>query len=194
MSEPLAGMARLDRAVNASLLLAFVCLKLGDRAGLFAFDARVRANGGVVAGLRGFSALQRQAAQIDYSTEETNFTVGLTALAGRLERRSLIVLFTDFPDTVSAEMMVEHVGRLLKRHIVLFVAMNDEELESLVEAEPLTAADVSRAVTAGVLLRERQAVLTRLRHLGVEVLEAPLARIGPRLVDAYLDLKRRNVL
>jgi uncharacterized protein (DUF58 family) len=194
MSEPVAGLPRLDRAINAALLLAFVSLKLGDRAGLFAFDARVRASSGAVAGVRGFTALQKLAATLDYSVEEANFTLGLSTLGGKLERRSLVVVFTDFPDTTGAELMIENVGRLLSRHVVLFVAMRDEELETLVRADPRTAADVSRAVTAAALLRERETVLARLRRMGVEVLEAPLDRIGPELVNSYLELKRRNVL
>lgn len=194
MSEPLAGQPRLDRALNAALLLAFVSLKLGDKAGIFAFDSRPRVASGVVSGVRGFSALQHVAASIDYSAEETNFTLGLSTLSGQLERRSLIVIFTDFPDSVSAEMMVENVGRLLKRHIVLFVALRDVELEALARHAPATPEDVSRAVTAGTLLAEREQVLKRLRHIGVEVLDAPLEQIGPELVSAWLALKQRNVL
>ena len=56
------------------------------------------------------------------------------------------------------------------------------------------AEDVSRAVTAAGLLRERRLVLTRLRHLGVHVIEAPAAETGPALVNAYLDFKRRSLL
>ena len=189
MSEPLGGQPRLDRALNAALLLAFVSLKMGDRAGLFAFDSKVEAASGVVSGVRGFTALQHLAAAIDYSTEETNFTLGLSTLAGRLERRSLIVMFTDFPDSISAEMMIENVGRLMKRHLV-----RDVDLEGMTRAEPRTPQDVSRAVTADTLLRERDGVLFRLRRLGVEVLEAPLNALGPELVSAYLALKQRNVL
>jgi hypothetical protein len=49
-------------------------------------------------------------------------------------------------------------------------------------------------VTAAALLRERRHVLHRLRHIGVEVLEAPIDQLGTGLVSAYLDLKQRNVL
>ena len=84
MSEPLAGQSRLDRALNAALLLAFVSLKLGDKAGVFAFDSKPRIASGVVSGVRGFNALQHVAAGIDYSMEETNFTLGLSTLAGQL--------------------------------------------------------------------------------------------------------------
>ena len=81
--------------------------------------------------MRAFPALQRLAAQLDYSVEETNFTLGLTQLAGDIEHRSVIILFSDFSDTTSAELMLENVAQLLKRHIVLFVVFRDEELESM---------------------------------------------------------------
>ena len=42
MSAPAAGLPRIDRAINAALLLAFVSLRMGDRVGLFAFDSRPR--------------------------------------------------------------------------------------------------------------------------------------------------------
>jgi uncharacterized protein (DUF58 family) len=194
MSEPVAGLPRVDQAINASLLLAYVSLKIGDRVALYAFDDRPRQVSGLVSGVRAFPLLQRLAAKVDYSAEETNFTLGLTSLVGRLQRRALVVVFTDFADTTSAELMIENVGRLLDRHLVLFVAFRDEELEALVEAEPRTPDDVSRAVTAANLLKERELVLTTLRRMGVEVLDAPSAQLGPAVLSAYLDLKRRNRL
>ena len=194
MSEPAGGAPRVDRALNAALLLAFVSLKMGDRVGLFSFDGKVGVSSGAVTGVRGFAALQRVAAGIDYSEEETNFTLGLATLGGTLERRSLIVIFTDFPDSVGAELMLENLQRLAQRHLILFVALRDEELEAMVRAEPKEPADVSRAVTAAALLHEREIVLARVRRLGAQVVEAPVDRIGPELVSAYLDLKRRNRL
>jgi uncharacterized protein (DUF58 family) len=194
MSEPVSGLPRVDQAINASLLLAYVSLKIGDRVALFAFDDRPRHASGLVSGVRAFPLLQKLASKVDYSAEETNFTLGLTTLAGRLQRRALVVVFTDFADTVSAEMMVENVGRLLDRHLVLFVAFRDEELETLVAAEPMEVDDVSRAVTAANLLKERELVLTKLRRLGVHVIDAPNARMGTAVLSAYLDLKRRNLL
>jgi uncharacterized protein (DUF58 family) len=185
---------RVDRAVSAALLTAYVALKDGDRVGLFSFDSHPRAASPPISGERAFATLQRVAAAIDYSTSETNYTLGIATLAAGLSRRALIVVFTEFADTISAELMLGAVGALLKRHLVLFVVLKDEELEALAAAEPNTPEDVSRAVTAAGLLRERRLVLTRLRHLGVHVLEAAAADTGPSLVAAYLDFKRRGLL
>lgn len=194
MCEPLAGLPRIDRAINAALLLAFVSLKMGDRVGLFSFDARPQIATGATVGAQSFSLIQRLAAKIDYSTSETNYTLGLTTLAGQLERRSLVVVFTEFTDATNAELMVENVSRLLRRHLVLFVAMRDEELETIARAEPKEPADVSKAVTAAALLREREVVITRLRRLGVHIVDVPADGLAPALVNQYLDLKRRDLL
>jgi uncharacterized protein (DUF58 family) len=194
MSEPLHGMPRVDSAVSAALLTAFVALKQGDRIGLFAFDARPRASSKVVSGPGAFGLLQRVAAGIDYSPQETNYTLALATLAGGLKRRTLVILFTEFTDTVSAELMLAALGPLLGRHLLLFVVLRDAELEDFTAAEPHTADDISRAVSAAALLQERRLVLTRLRHLGIEVVEASAAEAGPAVVKAYLDLKRRGRL
>lgn len=194
MCEPLAGVPRVDRAVSAALLTAWVALRDGDRVGFFGFDAHPRVTSGTVSGGRAFPLLQRVAAGIDYSQNETNYTLALATLATGLNRRSLIVIFTDFADTISAELMLGAVGTLLKRHLVLFVVLRDEELEAFAAAEPLGSDDVTRAVTAASLLRERRLVVTRLRHLGVHVIEARHEEAGPALLNAYLDLKRRSML
>jgi uncharacterized protein (DUF58 family) len=70
--------------------------------------------------------------------------------------------------------------------------MRDEELEDLISAEPKIADDVTRAVIAGSLLRERDLVVARLRRLGVEIVDARARDVGPALLDRYLELKRRS--
>jgi uncharacterized protein (DUF58 family) len=194
MCEPLLGTPRIDRAINASLLMAFVSLKMGDRVGFYGFDVRPRLFSGAVSGAHAFPFLQRIAARLDYSNEETNYTLALTQLGAALERRSLIVVFTDFADTTSAQLMLENVGRLIKRHLLLFVVFRDEELDVIERRDPVDPEAVSRAVTAGALLRERDLVIARLARLGAHIVDAPAASVGPALLSAYIDLKRRDLL
>ena len=194
MSEPVAGISRLDRVVSAMLLTAWVALKLGDRVALQAFDSRPRIASGLVSGAAAFGALQRLAARIEYSSEETNYTFALTTLAAKLTRRSMIVLFTEFTDLTSAEFMVRAAGRLLQTHLLLVIVLRDVELESVIAHAPESAEDVTRAVTAAALLRDRLMVLTRLRHLGAHVIESGHDEVASRLVEGYVDLKRRNLL
>lgn len=194
MSDPVGGIPRVDRAVSAALLTGWLALKLGDRVALHAFDSRPRIASGFIGGAGAFPELQHLAAGIDYSGEETNYTFALTTLAARLTRRSMIVLFTEFTDPTSADFLVRAVARLLKTHLVLVVVLRDDELEAIVDAAPASSLDVTRAVTAAALLRDRRLVLTRLRHLGVHVIESPYDAVAERLVEGYVDLKRRSLL
>jgi uncharacterized protein (DUF58 family) len=194
MSEPVAGIARVDRCVSAMLLTAWIALKLGDRVSINAFDSRPRLLSGLVSGGGAFAELERMAAQIDYSADETNYMFALTTLAARLTRRSMLILFTEFTDTVSADFMLRSIRTLVKTHLVIVVVLRDEELEAIAAAQPQKADDVTRAVTAAALLKERRVVITRLQHLGVHVVESEYDKVSEGLVQSYLDLKKRDLL
>lgn len=194
MSEPIDGLPRLDRALSAALVTGWTALKLGDRVSLLGFAARPETTSPTVSGTAGFTILQQAAAGLDYRAEETNYTLAMITLAARLRHRALIVIFTDFADPTSAELLLRAAGPLIERHMVLFVVMRDNELEMLADAEPGDSLDVSRAVAATALLRQRAVVITRLRRLGGFVVEAPHEAIGTKLLDSYLDMKRRSLV
>lgn len=194
MCEPIAGLPRVDRCVSALLLAAWVALKLGDRVAINAFDSRPRLTSGLVSGGGAFSEVERIAAGIDYSADETNYTFALTTLAARLTRRSMIVLFTEFTDTVSADFMLRALRRLVETHLLVVVVLRDEELERIAAAQPQDADDVTRAVTAAALLKERRIVIGHLQHLGVHVVESEYDQVNERLVQSYLQLKKRDLL
>jgi uncharacterized protein (DUF58 family) len=194
MCETLDGLPRLDHAINAALHLAYAALREGDQVGVFAFDEVPRAAALAQSGPAAFAGVQRLLAGIDYSTAETNFTLALATLAGQLRRRSLIVLFTDFADMTGAELMLEHVAGLLGRHVVLFVAFHDAELEALAAAPPATAEAIARAVVAAALLRERELVIARLHQLGIDILQAPARAAGGALIGRYLAVRQHDRL
>jgi uncharacterized protein (DUF58 family) len=192
MREPLAGIPKIDHAINAGLLLGYTSLKGGDRVGLFGFDARPRRYAAPLGGPQQFARLQRLAADLDYAAEETNFTLGLADLMSRLSRRSLIILMTEFIDTVTAELMLDNVARLSQRHLVLFVSLQDPDLDATIDARPQSFAGVARSVVADELRRDRLIVFERLRRLGVSCLEAPHQNVGADLINRYLAIKQRE--
>jgi uncharacterized protein (DUF58 family) len=194
MAEPLEGLPRLDHAVSSALLLGYVGLKLGDRVGMYGFDRVARAWAEPQGGLGAFPRLSALSAQLAYSPEETNFTLGLTELSTRLRRRSLVVVFTDFTDTVTAELMLENLQRLARRQLVVFVALRDVAMDALALAPPRRLTGLYQAVTAAELVRERELVLARLRRMGIACVDAAPGHVSSRLVNRYLDIKRRELI
>ena len=194
MREPIGELARLDHSINAGLLLAWLALRSGDLVGTYSFDARPGRFLKPARGMTRFRYVQQISADLAYSTDETNFTLGLTSLYAQLDRRTLIVLFTDFVDTVTAELLVENVQRLARRHLVVFVALRDALLADTFAARPDSVRQIGRAVIAHDLLRDRSVVLEKLQRLGVRCLDVPAARLSMALLNEYIRIKQRDLL
>ncbi len=194
MCEPIEGLPRIDRAVSAALLTAYITLKSGDQTSLFSFAAKPELSTPFLSDSRNFYRLQQDAATIDYRYQESNYTLALSALSGRLKRRSLIIIFTDFTDPTAADLMLEAAGRLIDKHLVLFVVLEDKELSDIIDRQPETSEDVARSVTAQSLLDQKKLVVTRLQHMGIDVIEGAHENIGTRLINSYLKIKQRGQL
>jgi uncharacterized protein (DUF58 family) len=194
MCEPVDGLPRIDRAVSAALTCGYVALKGGDKVALFGFARRPQLMTPFIGDARAFHRLQSAAAGLDYESAEPNFTLALATLTAKLQRRSMVIIFSDFTDPTAAELMVESLGRLVNKHLVLFVTMADSEVEDMVAAPPGDIATLARAVTADSLAQQRKLVLQRLRRLGIDVLEAPWENIGPRLIDRYLAVRASEAI
>ena len=194
MVEPVDGLPRLDHAINAGLLLAWISLQGGDLVGLFGFDEALRQYQQPRRGISNFVRLQRASAGLDYHHTETNFTLGLAELSARLKRRALVVLFTEFIDTVTAELLVEATARIARHHVVVFVTLRDAVLHGIAEAPPDRFQDVAKAVIAYDFLRERNTVFERLARLGVHCLDVPSRNLPVGLINRYLLIKQRGLL
>jgi uncharacterized protein (DUF58 family) len=194
MAEPIEGLPRLDHAIHAGLLLGWISLRSGDYVGSFGFDSQVRQYMQPSRGLPYFIKLQSGSSQLDYRTEETNFTLGLAELNFKLKRRALVVLFTEFIDTTTAELLLESLNRMVNRHAVIFVTLRDPLLPGIIDAQPERFRDLAEAVVAHDLLRDRAVVLERLTRMGVHCLEVPPRGLAVNLVNRYLTIKGRGLL
>ena len=194
MAEEIDGIPKLDRGFQALLLLGYVSLKAGDRVGFCAFDARTRAFVAPSSGFGVIGRIQRTFAPLDYSPEETNFTLALTELGGRLRRRSLVVVVTDFVDTVTAGLMIENLGRLAKRHLVVFAALGNPAVQEQFEQPAQDIEAAARSVLAHEMMRERRSVMSQLSRLGVLCIETSAQRLDSTLVSRYLAIKHRDLI
>ena len=194
MGEPLDGLPRLDHAIHAALQLGYLCLRAGDRVGMFAFADKPQEALLPRPGVHALQAIQNRMAALAYSPAESNFTLAMTELLQRLRRRTLVVLFTDFVDSVTAQLMLRNVHWLARRHLLLFVAMRDPLLSQLVDREPADIDGVHRAVIADEIRHERLLVLEELRRAGAQILDVEVKDLEPGLVARYLQLKRKEMV
>ena len=194
MAEQVGGFTKLDRAINAALAMCWAGGLAGDLVGFYSFDSRPRLFQPALPGRTAFPRLQTICADLAYETQETNHTLGLTHLSGRLKRRSLIVIFSDFVDSITAELMIENMQVLARHHFIVYVALRDPVLAKLVEPEETTLDAIARSVAARQIVQERRAVMEKLSRLGVLCLDSTPEALTSDLIARYIEIKSREMI
>ena len=194
MTAPAGDLVKLDHAVNAALMLAWVAQAFGDRVGLMTFDDRVT----------NFIKPERGTAQLHVITEalyaikasyvEPDFGHAMTHLALRIGRRSMVVVLTDLQDPNASRELVAHCLRLAARHLVLVVAMSDPEVLAARDAPVTTSARAYQWAAAEEFVASRRESFELLRRGGVLGLDVVAGNLSPALVERYLELKERALL
>ncbi|MEL6953565.1 MAG: DUF58 domain-containing protein [Pseudomonadota bacterium] len=194
MAEEIDGIPKIDHAVTAALATAWAAAIGGDLVGYYSYEVRPRGFFVPEPGRAAFARMRSWTADLDYVTRETNHTLALTELNARCKKRSLIIIFTDFIDTTSAELLIENIGLIAKRHLVVFVAIRDTSVEKLVEHAPEDMDGVAMLVAANQSIAERRLVLERLSRLGVTIIDAKPKAITAKLISTYLEIKARELI
>jgi len=194
MTAPAGDLDKLDHAVNAALMLAWVAQAFGDRVGLMTFDDRVT---NFIKPERGPAQLRRitealYAIRPDYV--EPDFGHALTHLSLRVGRRSMIVILTDLQDPEASKELVAHALRLAARHLVLVVAMSDPAVLSARDAPITTSSRAYEWAAAEEFMATRRESFELLRRGGVLGLDVVAGNLSPALVERYLELKERALL
>ncbi len=194
MREEIEGLPKIDHAVTAALATAWAAALGGDLVGFFAYDSKPSIFVAPEPGRTAFAHLRRRTADLDYVSVETNHTLALTELNARTPKRSLIIIFSDFVDTTTAELLLENITVLSKRHVVVFVILRDPAFEEMVETAPQNMDNVAELVSAGQTLAERRLVLERLAALGVTIVDTKPGAVTAELISTYLDIKARELI
>lgn len=187
-----AGPTRLDHVVDVVILLAQLAAIRDDRVGVLAFSDKVLR---WVPPAKGRAAVRRIVDEIfdlEPSEAESDYAAAFAHLRIHQRKRALVVTFTDMLSEASSRIVSAELRRTAQRHVPLCVTLRDLGLDALAGALPETAESAFRAAAADDLLTEREAALDRLRDGGVHVVDADPRRIGPPLVEKYLDLRSRT--
>jgi uncharacterized protein (DUF58 family) len=184
------GVKKLDVAMTPLLDLAAVSLRRGERVGLLVFDSRPRVWLPPRPGLQQLQRMIAMLAKLPEQEEPTSYLRAIAQLEARQRKRSLVVVFTDFTDEVSAQELYAGLAALARRHVLVFAAVADAHLGRIFDERESTSEPVlfQRAV-AGELLLERRRTLAGIERLGVIAVDAEPHKLSGPLIRRYLELR-----
>jgi uncharacterized protein (DUF58 family) len=179
---------RLDTAFEASLLLAALASRAGDRVDFLAYDRRVR---GRVQGAQGAELLSRMVdamALIEPELIETDWAAVPAQVRAITSQRALVVLITSVDAAGASTGLLSALPQLTRRHTVVVASVTDPAALQASLARG-TREEVYRAAAAERAMLDVARVSAAIRQLGAEVVTGSPADLPPALADRYIALK-----
>jgi len=186
--------SKLDWAVNAALYLAYVAAMKDDHVGLAVFDEEIRALLPPTKGRRQLPQISRCLYRAAASRLESDYSTAFSAISRCLQRRSLIVLFTDIVEPDVSRNLLDHMRMLAPRHLPLCIAMEDENVTGILDRYPEAVDHVYEKAVAVELRRDTAKAIAILERGGGIALTAPPGALSLAAAEKYLSIKARGAL
>jgi uncharacterized protein (DUF58 family) len=183
------GVPRLDHAMDAAMALTTVATRLGDRAGLVAFSAGVRATVPPRGDRAQLSRITTAMFTLEPDLTESAYDEVFGRTVAMQRRRSLLVLLTELASEALPETLIPALPLLLRHHLVVVASVRDPEVEQWRVGIPADAGAAYRAAGAVTVRRARDRTADLLRRTGAFVVDATPDELAGTLADTYLDIK-----
>jgi uncharacterized protein (DUF58 family) len=194
MTPRLGGLRKFDYAIAAALSVCGLASLAGDRIGLLAFASDVVEHIPARSGAAHMRGLTDRVYDLEPRFEEADYARAFTYFARRQSKRSLAIFFTDIFDPVASAATLANLFRLTPRHLAVCVLVNDAAVQHALETEPLTLREAYEAGVAAELAVARRTTAALLAQRGIIVIDVPASQLSVALINAYVDVKSRNLL
>ena len=186
--------SKLDHACTTAVALAQLALFSGDRVGLLAYGQSIQQRLLPGRGAAHLRQLIESLAQVHAESGEADH-LRATAVLNRLQpRRSLILWVTDLAETALRPEVIDGAMQLLRRHVLLFVAMAQPEVESIAQGRPKNLEEMFLAAAAQEMAARRELLLARLHEHGALTLDLNPEALTSSVLNQYLTVKERAMV
>jgi uncharacterized protein (DUF58 family) len=194
MAARVEQITRLDHAVNAAVLISYVCNRMEDKTSILAFDTAVDKGLPTGRGAAHLRAITAYVTQLEAEYRHTDYLALAASLRRRLHHRTLILILTVLPEREERHDLLRAVDMLAPQHLPLFVALTDRDLRAQAEILPADRDELARTLVARDLHLGRAELTRELRARGAMVVESTAIDWGVDAVNAYIEIKRRQML
>jgi len=192
MSRDIEGMTRLDHSINASLHLAYVALRLGDRVGLYGFDETSRRWSAPRPDMVTLQHLVQEAQHLPYTLNVTDFRHASITMRQHLRRRSILFIFTELDPLSIDNGLLLALAPLHKKHQINVVTLRSTSAPPL--GQDVQEDRIDTLLHHDLLQQQRDAALQSLRKRGIHVIDVPADTLSTALLMRYQDIKQRGLV
>jgi len=186
--------SKLDYACSTAVALAQLALYSGDRVGLLVYGQHVQQRVLPARGPAHLRMIVEALAQARAEASEADHLRATATLNRWQPRRALILWITDLAETAMRPEVIDGATQLLRRHVLLFVAMAQPDVEAIAKGRPKDVEQMFRAAAAQELVTRRELLLARLREQGALTFDLDPDKLTSAVLNQYLRVKERAMV
>lgn len=194
MKMPFDGMSLLDYSINAALMLANISIKRQDKAGLWTFEKKsdvfLKADNKMLQVRKIVDALYH----IDTNFKESNYQYVLTDSLKKIQKRSLLILFTNFETLDALKRQLPYLRALAKKHVLLTIIFENTLLNDVHNRKINSTKDIYIQTIASKFVHEKQLIIQELQMHGIKTVYTKPADLSVNLLNKYLEIKRQEII
>ena len=194
MKMPFDGMSLLDYSINAALMLANISVKRQDKAGLFTFEKKtdvfLKADNKPLQVRRIVDALYH----IETNFKESNFEYVLSDSLNKIQKRSLLILFTNFETVDALKRQLPYLRALAKKHVLLCIIFENTLINTIQYRKIQSTKDIYTQTIAQKFVHEKQLIIQQLQMHGIKTIYTKPADLSVNLLNKYLEIKKQEII
>jgi uncharacterized protein (DUF58 family) len=197
--------SHLDWAVSTASVISEISAFNKDRVGFMCFDSTVQKF--LQPGNNNSKVILNSIYDVQPNEKASNYKAALSFFDGRVKKRSLICIFTNFNNEAEVKNLASGLDIILRKHAVMIVLLEDPNLKFNYENKNCTkkieyisdekenknkykqAEDIYMDVAKQHIKKEKEELIYKLKKKGVAFVYAPPEDLAFKSIVAYMNLK-----
>lgn len=188
------GVTKLDHVLDALLMLTHAAAVAGDMVGLLVYSDTVRRYIPPRKGRNQVGMIIEAVHDLVAEPVESDPVAAFAYLSSHWNRRSLMVIFTDFEDEDRARDLLAGFQPLARKHLAVIARVQDPRLDEVLDAPVTNEREMYLRSSAALLTRERTSAQALVAASGIHNLQAEPQDLAAALVNFYMVVKERSML
>lgn len=194
MKMPFDGMALIDYAINASLVMANISMIKHDKAGLITFSDKIHSylypdkNKAHIH--RFLELLYNQ--ETDFA--ESSYELLYTFARKKISQRSLLMIYTNFESMSSMSRQLDYFKRLSRHYVVVVIFFKNTGIRDLIDRPVKSVEDIYIKTIAEKFDFEKKLIVREFKKYGIYSILTEPANLTVNAINKYLELKSMGAI
>lgn len=184
----------IERSIITADILIMLANRQGDRAGLAAFDDKVKSFIPADTGMSHLTRCRKTLIELQTGKSPSDYREMFQFLAGNIHRRSMILILADLDDPYSSENFTLYSSILSNKHIVCAVCPVSPGTVPLYSREVGSTEEIYSALSGHLKWQSIKKLQVNARKRGCDIIMATHDNITVTAIGAYIDMKRKQLL